>query len=136
MPRKKSGDFDEYKYQQNYIKENLKFVNVPFNSKFPEELALYDYLNDHAKETGEKKGAFIKRLIRESMVGKTPTMQEIVEDIDFPEQEYEDREAIRNALEKKHSIYATIRGNYKVEIDVDEKKVLSVKDFRRMLIGF
>ena len=67
MPRKKTTDFDEYKYQQEYIKTNLKFVNVPFNSKFPDEIKLYDYLNDHYKETGEKKGAYIKRLIREDM---------------------------------------------------------------------
>ena len=67
MPRVKKSDFDEYKYQQQYIKENLRFVNVPFNSKFPEEMELYDHLNDHAKATGEKKGAYIKRLIREDM---------------------------------------------------------------------
>lgn len=67
MPKQKSGNFDEYQYQQQYIKENLRFVNVPFNSKFPDEKVLYDYLNAHAKETGEKKGAYIKRLIREDM---------------------------------------------------------------------
>ena len=65
MPKTKTGEFDNYKYQQQYIKQNLKFVNVPFNSKFPEEVVLYDYLNEHSEKTGEKKGAFIKRLIRE-----------------------------------------------------------------------
>ena len=67
MPRPKTTDFDNYKYQQEYIKTNLRFVNVPFNSKFPDEIRLYDYLNRHSEETGEKKGAFIKRLIREAM---------------------------------------------------------------------
>ena len=72
MPRKKTTDFDNYKYQQQYIKEKLKFVNVPFNSKFPEEMELYNYLNEHSEKTGEKKGAFIKRLIREQKASETP----------------------------------------------------------------
>ena len=63
MPRKKATDFDNYKYQQQYIKDNVKFVNVPFNSKYPEEMKLYDHLN----EISEKKAAYIKRLIREDM---------------------------------------------------------------------
>jgi uncharacterized protein YfaT (DUF1175 family) len=72
MARTKTGEFDNYKYQQQYIKENLKFVNVPFNSKLPEEMMLYDYLNEHTKETSEKKAAYIKRLIREDMEKNKP----------------------------------------------------------------
>jgi uncharacterized protein YfaT (DUF1175 family) len=72
MARTKTGDFDNYQYQQQYIKENLKFVNVPFNSKSPEEMMLYDYLNEHTKETSEKKAAYIKRLIREDMEKNKP----------------------------------------------------------------
>ena len=71
MPRQKTTDFDNYKYQQEYIKTNMKFVNVPFNSKFPDEMKLYDYLNEHAEEASEKKGAYIKRLIREDMEKKS-----------------------------------------------------------------
>ena len=63
MPRTKTTDFDNYKYQQEYIKQNIKFVNVPFNSKLPEEMRLYDHLNN----IKEKKGAYIQRLIREDM---------------------------------------------------------------------
>ena len=66
MPRKKSGTFDNYAYQQGYIKQYVRFVNVPFNSKIPEEMELYDYLN----AIDEKKGAYIKRLIREDMQKK------------------------------------------------------------------
>ena len=64
MAEEKKEKFDNYKYQQQYIKENVRFLHVPFNKKFPDEMALLEYLDDHTKKTGEKKGAFVKRLIR------------------------------------------------------------------------
>lgn len=69
MEEEKKEKFDNYAYQQQYIKENVKFVHVPMNMKFPDEKKLFDFLTDHAKETGEKKATYIKRLIREDMEG-------------------------------------------------------------------
>ena len=70
MAEEMKEKFDNYKYQQQYIKENVKFVHVPMNMKFQDEKQLFDYLTKHAKETGEKKATYIKRLIREDMVRK------------------------------------------------------------------
>ena len=55
---------EEYLYQQEYIKENVKFVNVPFNMKTEEDVQVYEYLN----RIKEKKASYIKRLIREDMM--------------------------------------------------------------------
>ena len=59
MPRKWKAE--EYEYQQSYIKDNIKFVSVPFNLKQTDDFALYNYLD----QIEEKKASYIKRLIRE-----------------------------------------------------------------------
>lgn len=61
MPRKWKAE--EYQYQQEYIKDNIKFVSGPFNMTKPEDAELYKYLN----QIDEKKAAYIKRLIREDI---------------------------------------------------------------------
>lgn len=64
MPRKWKAE--EYQYQQEYIKDKIKFVSVPFNMTKPEDAELYEYLD----QIDEKKAAYIKRLIRENMSHK------------------------------------------------------------------
>ena len=66
MPRK--WKTEEYEYQQTYIKDNIKFVSVPFNLKHEDDSELYDYLN----QIEEKKASYIKRLIREDMKDLNP----------------------------------------------------------------
>lgn len=61
MPRKWKAE--EYEYQQKYIKDNIKFISVPFNLKQEEDFELYNYLD----QIEEKKAPYIKRLIREDM---------------------------------------------------------------------
>ena len=61
MPRK--WKTEEYQYQQEYIKDNIKFVSVPFNLRNQEDAELYEYLN----HIDGKKATYIKRLIREDM---------------------------------------------------------------------
>ena len=64
MPRKWKDE--EYQYQQEYIKDNIKFVSVPFNLRKKDDGELYDHLN----RVEEKKATYIKRLIRDDMEGK------------------------------------------------------------------
>jgi len=57
-----------YDYEQNYIKQNIKFVSVPFNLKHPDEAAAYEWLQKK-KTAGEIKsiGGFIKDFILQQM---------------------------------------------------------------------
>lgn len=59
MPRKWKAE--EYQYQQGYIKENIKFVSIPFNMRNEEDAELYEYLG----QIEEKKTVYIKQLIRQ-----------------------------------------------------------------------
>ena len=61
MPRKWKAE--EYQYQQEYIKDNIKFVSIPFNMRNEEDAELYEYLN----HIDEKKATYIKALIRADM---------------------------------------------------------------------
>ena len=62
MPRKWKPE--EYKYQQEYIHDNIKFVNIPFNMKNGEDVELFEYLNS----IEGKKATYMKQLIRRDMV--------------------------------------------------------------------
>ena len=64
MPRK--WKTEEYQYQQGYIRDNIKFVSVPFNLRKKDDGELYDHLDS----IEEKKATYIKRLIREDMENK------------------------------------------------------------------
>lgn len=67
MPKQivnKSTNPERYKRDQDYIKNNIKFVAVPFNQTKPEDKELYDWLRSIG---GRKRTAYIKQLIREDM---------------------------------------------------------------------
>lgn len=66
MPRKWTNE--EYQYQQQYIRGNIKFVSVPFNLSKPEDSELYEHLN----AIKEKKATYIKQLIKKDMGGMKP----------------------------------------------------------------
>lgn len=53
----------KYSYDQQYLKENISSVNVPFNKRKPEDQIIYEWLNSRS----EGKTAYIKRLILEDM---------------------------------------------------------------------
>lgn len=61
MPRKASGNFDQNRYIQEYMKENVTVKKVVFNKR--EEQELLEWAN--AIPGGFS--AYIKRLIREDM---------------------------------------------------------------------
>lgn len=61
MPRKKSGDFDNKAYQNEYHK-NMKNKLISFNPSSPEDMELWEYLMSKSNAT-----AYIKQLIREEM---------------------------------------------------------------------
>lgn len=64
MPRKPSGNFDQYQYDQNYIKQNLIRIAVVFNKLNPEDMRCVDYLKKH-----KSMSAYIKELIAKDMKG-------------------------------------------------------------------
>lgn len=63
MP-KRNKTAHAYEYEQNYIKENIKFVSVPFNLKHDDEKELYAWLQAQ-KDSGQIKsiGGFIKNFL-------------------------------------------------------------------------
>ena len=61
MPRKKSGEFDNKLYQNEYHKA-MKTKLISFNPNSPEDMRLWDYLQTKDNQTG-----YIKKLIRENM---------------------------------------------------------------------
>ena len=70
QPKRNKTDH-AYDYEQKYIRDNIKFVSVPFNRKHEDERELYDWLQEQ-KKTGKIKsiGGFIKDfLLREMKKG-------------------------------------------------------------------
>lgn len=63
MPRKWKEE--EYQYQKQYAKDNLKFVKVGFNSKKQEDMELWDFL----EEAEEGKATHLKNLLRKEKEG-------------------------------------------------------------------
>ena len=57
MPRKKSGDFDNKRYQNEYHKA-MKTKLLSFNPKSPEDMELWDHLQKQENQT-----RYIKQLI-------------------------------------------------------------------------
>ena len=61
MPRKKSGNFDNKKYQNEYHKAMLTKL-LSFNPNSPDDMELWEHLQKQENQTG-----YIKLLIREDM---------------------------------------------------------------------
>jgi len=63
MPRKKDPEFDNYRYQQDYIKKNIKLVNFSLNRTKPEDMKMLEWLNSRPQRIG----TYIKDLIKKDM---------------------------------------------------------------------
>ena len=61
MPRKASGSFDQSRYIQEYMKENVTVKKVVFNKRDEAELL------EWANRSPGGFSAYVKRLIREDM---------------------------------------------------------------------
>lgn len=55
--------FDKYQYDQQYLKDNYKWINLGFNTNKPEDMELYSFI----KTQPEKQAPYIKELIRKAM---------------------------------------------------------------------
>lgn len=62
MPRKKSGLFDQSKYIQQFMRENVTVKKVSFNNQ--NDADLLKWLSDKTFST------YVKKLIREDMKGE------------------------------------------------------------------
>ena len=57
-----------YNYEQDYIKNNIKFVSVPFNMRNPAERAAYEWLQEKkSKGVIRSIGGLIKDFILQQM---------------------------------------------------------------------
>ena len=72
MPRKKSGLFDQSKYVQQYMKDNIKQVKVSLNKNKPDDMQMIAWI----AQQQEGASGYIKRLIREDMEYGTGLMDE------------------------------------------------------------
>ena len=63
MPRKPSGLFDQSKYIQQYIHDNIKHIKVSLNKNKPEDMQMIAWI----AQQEEGASGYIKRLIREDM---------------------------------------------------------------------
>lgn len=61
MPRKKSGEFDQSRYVQNYIKDNVVMKKVGFNKQHDADIL------DWIEGVPESFATYVKRLIRQDM---------------------------------------------------------------------
>lgn len=68
MPRKKSGLFDQSKYVQQYMKDNIKQVKVSLNKNKPDDMQMIAWI----AQQQEGASGYIKRLIRQDMGKKQP----------------------------------------------------------------
>ena len=66
MPRKKSGLFDNKAYQNEYHKA-MKTKLISFNPNSPEDMKLWDHLQEQKNQTG-----YIKNLIRKDLETLNP----------------------------------------------------------------
>jgi len=66
MPKLRSGEFDQYQYEQNYIKKNIKLVHMSLNRTKEEDMQILDWLSQK-----DSISAYLKSLIRKDMEGKT-----------------------------------------------------------------
>ena len=132
MSRKKSGLYNDKSYQNEYHKK-MKHKLISFNPVNQDDMILYDYMMSQKNVTG-----YIKRLIREDMDHYKMLEKAERRGIEalkkssittFPAQDgYRDEEAIKECTEKEHTVCVHRQDNWEVRIDVDAKKVLTVKD--------
>ena len=116
--------FDKSKYDQEYAKKNIVRKNIPFNKTVPDDVKILEWLKDRP----EGMTAYIKALILDDMAQvekekKTSTLTVCLVD------GFEDKEAIKAAIDGGHNILTVIKYGFEIKIDTDEKKVLSVRRF-------
>ena len=88
--------------------------------------------------------AYIKELIREDlehrqaverMNAKTDAVRKELAEITFPAVDnFRDEEAIKICMEEGHRIFVDIIQHWEVRVDVDTRKVLSVRDMNKLHI--
>lgn len=140
MPRKKSGLFDQREYVNRYHRETIARKNVTFNRNKPDDMTLLEW----AEKQPDGFVAYVKGLImedyeahkaREEFISRADAAEEKVMNITFPAVDgYRDEEAIRDCIENDHTIYVRRFNNWEVRIDVDAKKVLTVRNLSNLTI--
>ena len=128
MPRKKSGTFDNKRYQNEYHKA-MKTMILSFNPNNPEDMKLWEHLQAQQNRTG-----YIKHLIREQITRdlehswyELDEQKKKAEQIKIPAIDgYRDEEAIKAAEDGGHRIYHYMSGPWAAVIDLDDMKVLTV----------
>lgn len=131
MPKRKSGLFDNKKYQNDYHRK-LKRIAITFNPKDPEDMRVYEFL-----KTGRNVTRFIKDLAK-SRLDELDAMRRAEENAREAERSliglevplvdgYKDEEAIKLATLEQHDIFIKIVYGYEIRIDLETKKVLTVR---------
>ena len=134
MPKKASGNFDQKEYVKAYHREFRIEKKVTFNRKSPDDMALLEWLEGQPEGTVQ----YLKRLIREdmgqakaieSMNERSAKVRKELSGITFPAVDgYRDEQACKEMLEKGHTVFIDIVDHWEVRIDVEAKKVLTVRD--------
>ena len=113
---------------KKYDAANTKQLHLKLNLKTDADII------EHLGRQESVQG-YIKALIREDMTIRFFTRKEQnnpysdIMELSFPAVDgYRDEDAIRECQEKNHRMYTPIVYNWEVLIDLDAKKVLTVKD--------
>lgn len=138
--------FNQAEYIKEYQRENRITKKVTFNRKNPDDMEMVEWLNNRPEGIVQ----YLKRLIREDM--KHSKTREPSPEFDDPicalctdenradckkhdntikielVDDFEDKEAIEKATKEGHRLYHDVIGYHDVMIDVDERKVLKVKN--------
>lgn len=126
---------EKARYDQDYIRRNCVRMSVLLNKVHDADII------EFLRGSGESFNARVKRLIREEIDGvrgraeyeeHVRKVREELGPIEIPAGEYRDDEACKIAIEKEHRIYVEWRGEYEVRIDVDARKVLTVRNLWNM----
>lgn len=63
MPRQKSGNFDQKKYVNDYIKSRIIYRRMNFNNSKPEDMRMVEWIDAQPEGVSN----YLKRLILEDM---------------------------------------------------------------------
>jgi hypothetical protein len=138
MPREKSGLFDQAEYIKEYQRENRFSKKVTFNRKNPDDMEMVAWLDSRPEGIVQ----YLKWLIRDDMErwnvierasARTEAVEKEIGEIRFPAVDnFRDEDACKVCMEEGHRILVKTVCDWEVRIDVDTRKVLTVRNINKI----
>lgn len=131
MARKKTGTYDNRKYQNDYHRA-MDRIMISFNPSNPDDVELLSFLRSQGNIT-----QFIKERIR-AEINRSEARENAIKQAQEDEKSlsglavplihgYEDKEAIKDAIAGEHRIFIKRAYGFELRFDLDTKKLLTAK---------